>query len=120
MVKQCLSRTEKFYVIPQDLDFIMIFLQCAIEKANESDNCVIIVPTTTKVGQKQDHCLYLGFLKTEKIESMSLHMACSIIPMDPDIHLFWSQYGLHSLVDPSRNMYSVLGMHKTVNVETDT
>lgn len=118
MVKQCLSKTGNFHILQQDLQFVMTLVQRAIQNANDSDEYVTLVPTVTQFGQKQDSPLYLDFLRSEEIECLTLHVACSIIHRDPDVHLFWSRNGLQKLVGTSCNMYSILGMHEAVNVQT--
>lgn len=118
VMKQCLSQTAKFEVLPQDLEFILSLLQHAIDQVNDSDEHITVVATITKFGQKQANCFNLDFLHVGEVAGMAVHFGCDVAAKDPDLHLLWSRFGLQQMVGLSCPLYSVLGMHECINVQT--
>lgn len=118
LLKQNLAKTERFEVLFQDLGLILNLLQQGVEHTNRTDNRVVLVPSLTRFSQKQDHPLYLGFLNRSLVVGMSLHLACTITAKDPETHLMWSRYGLQETVGLTTKVFSALGMHEVVNVQT--
>ncbi|CAL8238459.1 unnamed protein product, partial [Merluccius merluccius] len=117
-MKQCLSLTAKFEVLPQDLKFVLTLVQRAINHANQDDEYVTLVPSVTKFGQKLGGRFDLAFLDLTKVQAMSVHFALDLVAKDRDLHLLWSRFGLQQVVGLSCSSYSVLGMHECINVQT--
>lgn len=118
IVKQGLTKTKKLEVLLQDLKFLLHILNEAIKHANSSDEYLQLMVTVTRFGQKQDHCLYLGFLNREFVKGLSVHMACRITAKDKNLHLLWSRHGLDHMVGFTTRQFTALGMHEAANAQT--
>lgn len=76
------------------------------------------MPTLTRFRQKHDSIFYLGFLSTELVKGLSLHMACTMTAKDSNLHLLWSRHGLQFLCSFATKHFTALGMHEAANMQT--
>lgn len=71
-------------------------------------------------GQKEkDNLAMFDVTNPEAVQSLSVHVACKITAVDPSIHLMFSRFGFSEDVGPRGSLYSVLGIHKATNFQTD-
>lgn len=116
--KQLLHDTAKFEVLEEDLAYILGLVEAAINDTNKDRGDIHISVSVIRLGQKQANTLDLDFLTTDKIRRTSLHVAMTMKTNDRDGNLAWSRNGMQRVMGHSANIWTNMGMHETVNIQT--
>lgn len=109
----------KMNVLPQDKGFVLSLLMSAVNEVNSNDKSHVMV-TITKFGQKSFGPFDLGALiEPEGVQSLSLHVGCSISGVEPSIDLLWSRVGLQEVVGRRGTLLASCSFSESANFHSN-
>ncbi|CAJ1073235.1 uncharacterized protein LOC115005926 [Xyrichtys novacula] len=110
----------KFRLFRDDQSMFLALIDTAIDSL-ELPNGVAVLRTVGQLGgQESKPIMLLDILSSmDHIRSCTVHAACSIRHVDPDVDLMWSRWGINKLAGSRGNVFSNLSIHEAANYQSN-